>query len=111
MPGSVSPLTEKGKPGREFISLPVTRLVSGAELRLGLHVVTGQRGGPTLGILTTVHGDETMGLMAVRALLESLDVDALAGTVAAIPVANPLAVGAYNRQTPEQHGKTDLHEV
>ena len=89
----------------------MTRLVSGAELRLGLHVVTGQRDGPTLGILTTVHGDETMGLMAVRALLESLDVEALAGTVAAIPVANPLAVSVFNRQTPEQHGKTDLHEV
>ncbi len=111
MPGLVSPLAEKRKPGREFISLPVTRLVSGAELRLGLHVVTGQRDGPTLGILTTVHGDETMGLMAVRALLESLDVEALAGKVAAIPVANPLAVAVFNRQTPEQHGKTDLHEV
>jgi predicted deacylase len=31
--------------------------------------------------------------------------------VAAIPVANPLAVSVFNRQTPEQHGKTDLHEV
>jgi len=26
-------------------------------------------------------------------------------------VANPLAVSVFNRQTPEQHGKTDLHEV
>ena len=35
----------------------------------------------------------------------------MAGRVAAIPVANPLAVTVFDRQTPEQHGKTDLHEV
>jgi predicted deacylase len=109
--GSVSPLTKKKTAGREFVTLPVTRLVSGAELRLGFHVVTGRSDGPTLGILTTVHGDETMALMAVRSLLQSLDVASLAGRVAAIPVANPLAVSVFNRQTPEQHGKTDLHEV
>jgi predicted deacylase len=49
--------------------------------------------------------------MAVRQLLASLDGAALKGRVAAIPVANPLAVSVFNRQTPEQHGKTDLHEV
>jgi predicted deacylase len=105
------PLAEKRKPGRDYAQLDVTRLASGAELRLGLHTVTGTKAGPTLGILATVHGDETMGLMAVRRLLQSLDVAALSGRVAAIPVANPLAVSVFNRQTPEQHGKTDLHEV
>ncbi len=89
----------------------VARLASGAELRIGLHLVTGAKPGPTLGILTTVHGDETMSLMAVRRLLAGLNVAALSGRVAAIPVANPLAVSVFNRQTPEQHGKTDLHEV
>ena len=107
----MQPLAEKRKPGRDYVRLDLTRLASGAELRLGLHVVTGAKAGPTLGILATVHGDETMGLMAVRRLLQSLDVAALSGRVAAIPVANPLAVSVFNRQTPEQHGKTDLHEV
>jgi hypothetical protein len=76
-----------------------------------LHIVTGAKSGPTLGILTTVHGDETMALMAVRQLLEGADIASLSGRIAAIPVANPLAVSVFNRQTPEQHGKTDLHEV
>ncbi len=49
--------------------------------------------------------------MAVRALLNSIDTTTLSGRTAAIPVANPLAVTVFNRQTPEQHGKTDLHEV
>jgi uncharacterized protein len=91
--------------------VPVAQLASGALLSVGLHVVTGHRPGPTLGILTTVHGDETMPPMAVRELLASLDPSTLAGRVAAVPVANPLAVTAFSRQTPEQHGKTDLHEV
>jgi predicted deacylase len=104
-------LTKKAVPGRRFTRLDVTRLASGADLRLGLHIVTGAKSGPTLGILTTVHGDETMALMAVRQLLEGMDVASLSGRIAAIPVANPLAVSVFNRQTPEQHGKTDLHEV
>ena len=46
-------------------------MASGADLRLGLHVLTGHKDGPTLGILTTIHGDETFPLMAVRELLNS----------------------------------------
>ena len=107
----MQPLAKKNGAGREYVRLDVTRLASGADLRLGLHIVTGAKPGPTLGILTTVHGDETMALMAVRQLLGGLDVKSLSGRVAAIPVANPLAVSVFNRQTPEQHGKTDLHEV
>src|SRR5256885_3559257 len=111
MKDTASPLARTGRPGRQYIQLDVTRLVSGANLQLGLHVVTGEKAGPTLGILTTIHGDETMALMAIRELLNSIDVGSLAGRVAAIPVANPLAVAVFNRQTPEQHGRTDLHEV
>ncbi len=104
-------LAKASGPGRQYVQLDVTRLVSGFDLRLGLHLVTGQKSGPTLGILTTIHGDETMALMAVRDLLRSIDIRLLRGRVAAIPVANPLAVTVFNRQTPEQHGRTDLHEV
>ena len=106
-----SPLAKANVPGRQYTELDVTTLASGFNLRLGLHLITGAKTGPTLGILTTVHGDETMALMAVRQLLSSIDIILLRGRVAAIPVANPLAVTVFNRQTPEQHGRTDLHEV
>src|SRR2546421_12715164 len=100
MKDTSSPLARTGRPGRQYIQLDVTRLVSGANLRLGFHVLTGEKAGPTLGILTTIHGDETMALMAVRELLNSIDVGSLAGPGAGIPVANPLVVAAVNRQTP-----------
>lgn len=104
-------LAKKSSMGHEHARVPVTRLASGADLSLSLHVATGAKPGPTIGILTTVHGDETTPLIAVRELLTTLDLSKLSGRVAAIPVANPLAVSIFGRQTPEQHGKTDLHEV
>jgi uncharacterized protein len=104
-------LNKKAAPGRQYTRLPVARLAAGSELELPLHVLTGKRDGPTLGVLTTIHGDETFPLIAVRELFSSIDLNGLSGRVAAIPVANPLAVAVFNRQTPEQHGKTDLHEV
>lgn len=107
----VSVLAARNKPGRSFTRIPVTRLASGADLTLALHVLTGAKDGPTLGILATIHGDETTPVMAIRDLFASIDPSQLSGRLAAIPVCNPLAVSAFSRQTPEQHGKTDLHEV
>jgi uncharacterized protein len=112
MASTPSPLVDKkAAAGRQYTRLHVTNLASGADLTLPLHVLTGKKDGPTLGILTTIHGDETFPLIAVRELLGTIDPANLAGRVAAIPVSNPLAVTVFNRQTPEQHGKTDLHEV
>jgi predicted deacylase len=101
---SMPPLANKKKSGREYFRLDVAKLASGTELGLSLHVLTGAKSGPTLGILTTVHGDETMALIAVRDLLNSVDAGSLSGRVAAIPVANPLAVSVFSRETPEKHG-------
>ena len=107
-----SPLeVETNTAGRRYVPIDVCRLASGTTLSIPLHVMTGAKAGPTLGIVTTVHGDETFPLMAVRELLNSIDPKDLSGRIAAVPVANPLAVTVFNRQTPEQHGKTDLHEV
>lgn len=96
--------------GHFHTGVEVTRTLYGA-VELPLHAVVGARPGPVLGVTATVHGDETLPAMMLRALFQGLDTDTLAGTVCAIPVCNPLAMTAFDRQTPEQHGKTDLHEV
>ncbi len=96
--------------GRFFTRLEVAQTLSGS-LALPLHVVTGRKDGPTLGITATIHGDETVPPIMLRRLFEELDLSQLAGRLCAIPVCNPLAMSAFGRQTPEQHGKTDLHEV
>ena len=106
-----APLWAKEKEGRTFTRIPVTQTLFSENMTLPLHVVTGKKDGPTVGILTLVHGDEFLTAMAVRAMLEKIDTSELAGRIAAIPVANTFAMADFNRQTPEMHGKTDLHEV
>lgn len=111
MPDVSKPVWRDRPEGRFFTRIPVTSTLPGVEIALPLHVVIGRHDGPTLGILGTVHGDETLPAMMIRRLLDGIDTATLAGRVAAIPVSNPFAMATFSRQTPEQHGKTDLHEV
>ena len=83
----------------------------GMTLSLGMHVLTGRNSGPTLGIIGGVHGDETLPPMAFKTLIDTLDPAEMSGRLVIIPVANPLSMAVFNRQTPEQHGNTDLHTV
>jgi predicted deacylase len=104
------PVWRDQKEGHFFTPIPVTRVLSGP-LSLGLHVLTGRADGPVLGILGVVHGDETLPPMVFRSLLQSLKTAQMVGRLVILPVANPLSMGVFNRQTPEQHGNTDLHTV
>ena len=52
--------------GRSFRRLPVTTMLNGAELTVPLHVVTGAKPGPTLGIITNQHGDEFLPTIVIR---------------------------------------------
>ncbi|MBI2295226.1 MAG: succinylglutamate desuccinylase/aspartoacylase family protein, partial [Betaproteobacteria bacterium] len=105
------PLWAGQKEGRWFTRIEVTTMLNGAMLALPLHVVTGRREGPTLGIITNVHGDEFLPTTAIRQLIGGLETARLKGRLAIISVANPLATAAFGRLSPEQHGRTDLHEV
>jgi uncharacterized protein len=107
----LEPLRQHHREGRAFTRLEVTSMLNGAVLTLPLHIVTGRHPGPTLGIVTNTHGDEFLPSTAIRSLLDGIDVGAFNGRLAVISVANPLAMAAFGRQTPEQHGRTDLHEV
>ena len=95
--------------GHFFTRLEVKQVLTGFSLSLGMHVYTGQKEGPTLGVLGTVHGDETLPPFALRELTQGLDTAKLSGRVAIVPVANPMSLANFSRQTPEQHGNTDLH--
>ena len=111
MTSASAPLWAKQKEGRWFTRLPVTTMLNGAELAVPLHVITGRRQGPTFGIITNTHGDEFLATMAIRGFITALDTSKLKGRIALVSVANPLATAGFGRLTPEQHGRTDLHEV
>lgn len=86
--------------GPRLVLLPVANLASGHELRLHLWQLTGPRPGPTVGLVAGVHGDQTTGAETVRRLVAHLGGELLAGTVLALPVANPYAYQARSRHSP-----------
>jgi predicted deacylase len=108
---AAGPVWANDPEGRMFRRLPVTTMLNGAELTIPLHVVTGGKPGATLGIITNQHGDEFLPTMVIRQWLSVLDTSKLAGRIAVVSVANPLATAACQRLTPEPHGRTDLHEA
>ena len=108
---STAPLWANEKEGRSFRRLDVTTMLNGATLAIPLHVVTGRHPGPTFGIVTNTHGDEFAATIAIREFLSSLDTAKVKGRIVVVSVANPMATAGFGRQTPEQHGRTDLHEV
>jgi predicted deacylase len=108
---SNTPLWADQKEGRFFTRIDVTTMLNGGMLSVPLHVVTGAKPGPTFGIVTNTHGDEFSPTIAIRQFLATLDTGQLAGRLAIVSVANPMATAGFGRLTPEQHGRTDLHEV
>lgn len=85
----------------QFRRAPVTTLANGHEVSLPIHVLTGRPGGPRLGVVSGVHGDEPLAVETVRRFLTEIAKDDLTGTILAVPVANPYAHRALTRNTPE----------
>ncbi len=106
---STAPLWSASPAGRHFAEVPVTGLLSGQRLGLPLHWVRGLEDGPVLGVLAGIHGDESFPPLALKAFLDGLEPGRLRGVVVVMPVANPLALAAFSRFTPEHHGNPDLH--
>ncbi|MGQ0522969.1 MAG: succinylglutamate desuccinylase/aspartoacylase family protein [Betaproteobacteria bacterium] len=111
MTDTKAPIWADRKEGRSFTRLDVTTMLNGAMLSLPLHVVTGRKPGPVFGIVTNTHGDEFLPTIAIRRCISELDTAKLSGRLVIVSVANPMATANFGRQTPEQHGRTDLHEV
>jgi predicted deacylase len=108
---SAEPLWAGRMEGRFFTRIEITTMLNGSTLALPLHVITGRHPGPTFGIITNTHGDEFLATIAIRDFINALDAARLKGRIVLVSCANPMATAGFGRQTPEQHGRTDLHEV
>jgi hypothetical protein len=64
-------------------------------------LAVGAKPGPRLLVQCLIHGPEVVGPIAAARFLRALDLSALAGSVAALLVANPPGFRAYNRLTPQ----------
>ena len=100
------PLTIGGtivQPGRRAqVELPVSRLITGAEMAIPVVAVHGKNDGPTMWISAAIHGDEINGTEIVNQLLDGLDETTLKGTLLAVPVVNLYGFISGERYLPDR---------
>jgi predicted deacylase len=90
------------EPGaRARVDLKIGELYDQSPLGIALHVFHGASAGPTLFVSAGIHGDELLGLVAVRRVLETIDAKALSGTLLAAPFVNHLGLLHRTREFPD----------
>lgn len=84
------------------VALPMTRLVTGADVSLPVRVVHGRHDGPRVWITAATHGDEVVGVEVVRRVLSRLDAKIFHGTLVAVPIVNVLGFNTGDRYLPDR---------
>lgn len=85
---------------RGLVQLGAGMNTTGSPLTLTVHVYHGARGGPTLALVATTHGDEWSAIESLRRLLGELDLETLRGRLLVVPVAHPSALATATHQLP-----------
>ena len=100
------------EPGtKEVVALPVTTDLDGTTITVYVHVISGQEAGPSLALLSALHGSEFLTIEMTRRLVASLEPSRMKGTVLAVPVGNPVALQMLTRNTPDESDAPDLNRV
>jgi predicted deacylase len=84
------------------LELPITRLVTGADVDLPVRVVHGREDGPSVWIDAAIHGDEVAGVEIVRQVMAGLDAKTFRGTLVAVPIVNVLGFMTGDRYLPDR---------
>lgn len=92
------------------VRVPVTRDLTGPVEIVG-HVVAGRGDGPTLLLLSMLHGNEWFSALVLRELLGGLDPGAMSGNVIAVPVANPTAMLTATRCIQDNADEPDANRT
>ncbi len=73
---------------RGYGTLPVTTMASGYEVAVPVHVIAGSQPGPTVTIISMLHGHEYTAIDVNRQVVTKINPNDTKGTILAIPVAN-----------------------
>jgi predicted deacylase len=94
---------ERVAPGsRRTVDLPVSVLSDHTPVTMSVHVVHGQRAGPTVFVSGGVHGDEVIGVEIIRRLLKAPNLATLKGTLIAVPIVNAYGFISHSRYLPDR---------
>ena len=84
------------------INIDMGRMHDFTDLKMPIEVVSGIKGGPTLFVSSTIHGDEINGIEIVRRLLDYVEIDKICGTLIAIPIVNIFGSNDHSRYLPDR---------
>jgi len=84
------------------LELPITRLITGADVGLPVRILHGREDGPVVWVNAATHGDEVVGVEVIRRLITSLSPKEMRGTLIAVPVLNVLGVMTGERYLPDR---------
>ncbi len=87
---------------RTQLDLPVSRLITGAEMAIPVVALHGRTDGPSVWISAAIHGDELNGVEIVNRVLTGLDPKTMKGTVIATPVVNLYGFITGDRYLPDR---------
>jgi predicted deacylase len=87
---------------RAHVELPVSRLITGAQMSMPVTVLHGRGDGPTIWINAAIHGDELNGVEVVNRVLSELDPKTMNGTLLAVPVVNVHGFITGDRYLPDR---------
>lgn len=79
-------------------ALRIGELPNGEPVLMPVMTVVGETDGPTIFFNACMHGDEILGADVLRRVMRDLTPDKVAGTVIAVPVANPMGQATRTRR-------------
>ena len=87
---------------RRLVDLPVSRLSNHTPVTLPVHVLHGERPGPTMFVTGAIHGDELNGVEIIRRILRTLQPGNIRGTLLCVPVVNAYGFIGRSRYLPDR---------
>ena len=86
----------------ETVHLPVSAMPDHTPVTLSVQVHHAKRPGPVMFVSAAVHGDEVIGVEILRRLLRAPQLEALRGTLLAVPVVNSFGFLSRSRYLPDR---------
>jgi hypothetical protein len=93
-----------------MVKIPVTQDLA-MPIDITTHVMAGREDGPTLLLLSMLHGNEWFSVLILRELLRRLDPKRLSGNVVAVPVANIAAFATGTRVVVDDSDEPDANRT
>lgn len=84
------------------IALPTVRLYTDTNMSIPIYVKRGKKPGPTIFVSGAIHGDELNGIEIISRLINSRSINALRGTLIAVPIVNAFGVLNQSRYLPDR---------